>query len=242
MTNNNSPTTKLVLALEHGRAAKGPAPSAEELALLHTQQLNFSRRQEVLSHLNTNPELWRQWLASREADLADNTNPASETKANLWHRLGAWLWQPGPAAAISACLVLVLLWPSLPIHAPSDTGTEPQMHQPSPFAEIERAEITDSLHAGIVSAFTQLAVSERKALALALGVDDKNHASIDAIANTDAFALGAQAVEIYQQCATDKLTPQTASAFLSHANALIENTNAADACALSTQWLQQALR
>ena len=46
---------------------QGGAPSDEELALLLDDRLDFSRRREVLSHLNNDAQLYARWLQLAEA-------------------------------------------------------------------------------------------------------------------------------------------------------------------------------
>lgn len=104
---------KLVSLAEQGNhKAQGPAPNDEELALLFDDQLDFKRKNEVISHLNTNPALREQWLQLVEVasmNTRAQTSPSIAKSgwlawlANLrpaWPRLVAGMAVAGIAAVM----------------------------------------------------------------------------------------------------------------------------------------------
>jgi len=58
---------KLALLAQKGtNRAEGPVPTDEELAMLYDNRLDFSRKQQIMSHINANPDLMQQWISLLE--------------------------------------------------------------------------------------------------------------------------------------------------------------------------------
>lgn len=99
----------MALLASHGEIpVMGERPDDEEIALLYENKLDFNRRQEVFSHINRDPELYRQWITlieSQELLLNDNQQSTPDTLS----RLKQWFPTPWlPAAVATSVIALVL--------------------------------------------------------------------------------------------------------------------------------------
>ncbi len=97
------------LAKNRGRP-QGSPPSDEELALMIDGLLSEERRLEILSHLASRPERYRQWLSLADMDADEQESQAGLlsilTKGiNNW--LIDWRYAAGGVGAMAAVLLLV---------------------------------------------------------------------------------------------------------------------------------------
>ncbi len=83
---------KLALLASRGDTGiEGKAPSLEELALLLEDRLEFERKQQVYQYLNSDEQLFAQWVALIEARETLINKPTVDAKPTLWQRFGQWL-------------------------------------------------------------------------------------------------------------------------------------------------------
>jgi hypothetical protein len=134
LTNDQRLLAKIALLAQHGtNKPEGEKPSDEELAMLIDNQLDFTRKQQIYSHINATPHLMKQWLelveimATETAHVKENLNEAvnesSKTNGQVKHplltQLSQWLksWQGLTATLATSCAValVVIMQPSLEI-------------------------------------------------------------------------------------------------------------------------------
>ncbi|WP_226661460.1 hypothetical protein [Microbulbifer aggregans] len=98
---------RLALHASRGQPPRGPEPSEEELAQLLDDRLEFSRKQEIYSHLNANPELYRQWLllAESHAERQAQSGTTENHGKNPFHWL-RWFGASSALAGLAAVLVI----------------------------------------------------------------------------------------------------------------------------------------
>ena len=144
MTDNNVKNDELLLAkmallAQYGTTTpEGEKPSDEELAMLIDDQLDFTRKQQVFSHINANQTLMTQWLNLVDIMSADTTNilnnaeenaKTKNSKAPFFTRLGKWLksWQGISTGLATSCAValVILMQPSLELTP--QIATQPQV-------------------------------------------------------------------------------------------------------------------
>ncbi|WP_372750350.1 hypothetical protein [Litorivivens sp.] len=95
---------------EPRRKATGSPPSDEELAQLREGSLTNERREEVLSHLTTQPERYRQWLDL--AAMAETPESSSGSLLTILSRgLNNWLidWRYAAGGLASMAAIALLL-------------------------------------------------------------------------------------------------------------------------------------
>jgi len=118
--NDNNPRhhllAKLALLAHRGKKApQGDIPTDEDLALLYDNQLDFKRRQQVMSHINSNPELFKQWIALVDLLAQENnthTSTASNRADSLINQLqNHWQALVGTLAVAGLATLVVLLQP-----------------------------------------------------------------------------------------------------------------------------------
>lgn len=110
---------------QHPRQGLGAPPNDEELAQLTEGTLTPQRRSEVLSHLASNPTLYRQWQDVSAMAETPQTQPTS-LLATLTHGLNNWLidWRYAVGGLATLAVVTVLfgqLTPT-PQPPPAETG------------------------------------------------------------------------------------------------------------------------
>ena len=121
---------KLALTATKEEAPKGQVPSDEELALLIQNKLDFTRKQEVLSHLNANEALFAQWMM-----LIEMMEVPSHTKANPKQTaqsiLADWFfnWKAALGGAAVAVFAVVLIWQQPYLLSPVQDTSLPYANQ-----------------------------------------------------------------------------------------------------------------
>lgn len=120
----------LAIHASRGQAPRGAQPSAEELAQLLDDRLDFVRKQEIYSHLNANPELYRQWLLLVENCVSvPATHPVEDRKNTRGQTWLHWLTGSGLAAG-AAALLLIAPWNANPPVGAPDRGEVAQAQSP----------------------------------------------------------------------------------------------------------------
>ncbi len=107
---------RLMMLAQHGRSQpSGLLPTSEELAMLFDEQLDYQRKQQVISHINHNEQLMQQWTElvsiltiDNTADHAINNSLAADKKTN--NRFSQFLnklvsWQRITGGLVTASLV-----------------------------------------------------------------------------------------------------------------------------------------
>ncbi len=111
---------RLALAIAEANTASGPKPDSEDLAALLDNRMPLQRRQQVISHLANNSELYSQWqqllndldsweLSGAEANTFNGNNKVSSIAGA--HRVSRWkFWAAGFTGLGTAAAALIVGW------------------------------------------------------------------------------------------------------------------------------------
>ncbi|TCK08361.1 hypothetical protein [Marinobacterium mangrovicola] len=100
---------RLALAIAEASTASGPEPDNEDLAALLDNRLPLERRQQVISHLANNSELYSQWqqlLTDLECWETSDTNVSSISGRHQPKRWRHWLAGVGGLGTAAAALLV----------------------------------------------------------------------------------------------------------------------------------------
>lgn len=102
--------------------AQGEPPTADELASLLDGKLAFSRKQEVYSHLNRNPEAFSQWIALVEArhNASGEKAEAPSVLTRISDAVSSLFDSVYAVPGLAAVLVAVVLLAYIPVSNDSD--------------------------------------------------------------------------------------------------------------------------
>ena len=98
--------------------AVGEEPSAEDFAALYEGELEAARRAQVLSHIASNPAIYRRWIDAVAAMGAMDTNPLADTAEKpspepFLQRALNWLREgfrtPALVGSVSAAALVAIL-------------------------------------------------------------------------------------------------------------------------------------
>jgi hypothetical protein len=189
----------------------GPPPSQEELALLVDDQLDFTRRQQVYSHLNADRSLMKQWLDIVDAHslLQERLQEPQNSKqlsgiSQLFHTLSEWFTPARGALAGGVCAGVLAVFLSTDLLNPLQSGqlpeSLPEMHPPISSPEMAskgNTAVETGIRYGLIQAFKQLSKQEQQALGLSTPtkVTPSTHAQ--------AIGLGYALLDALQQCQLD---------------------------------------
>lgn len=102
-----------LLAHKDKQPVIGDVPSLEELAMLFDNQLDFNRKQEVMSHINADPLLCEQFMNLVDVMCDHTTADQHVTKSqnNSFTQLLSWLfsWKGLTGSVASASLVAIVV-------------------------------------------------------------------------------------------------------------------------------------
>ena len=193
---------KLGMAASKGSLPDGPVPSFEELALLIEDKLDFKRRDQILSHINSNTALFKQWINLVEImEQGANVSQPKQQKKTLLNWLTSWQSLAGGAVAATLALVLVWQQPSNEL-IPSTLTSSPYANNdemtPSTAASFVSPDI-GALAAGIQAALTNTHLSISAKLDLNKAVT-KEMTSLPPALYQYYFVLGETLVTIFSQC------------------------------------------
>jgi len=205
-----------LLAHKNKQSAFGETPSLEELAMLYDNQLDFNRKQEVLSHINSDPLLFEQFMNLVDV-MYDNTTAnqhVAESKNSSFTQLLSWLfsWKGLTGSVASASLVVIIVLqfsPTSPLtplieqpsyeanHEASNNGSKNGTQTASFISPDKRA-----IAAGIANASNDN-VQQLKQLDLSIAINQQGSA-LEANIYQQYFQLGELLAEWEQLCRQDK--------------------------------------
>jgi len=176
--------------------------------MLLDDTLDFSRKQQVYTHLNSNAALYQQWLGLVEAQaLLSLAQPQTNkrTERSFLHTLQQWFGPTHMAVTGAACagiFAIALLWPS------PDDGLEMHAALPSPTVSSQADRpLENGIRFGFINAYQTLPQAQQQALALAIP------ATTTPSQHTQGIGLGYALLDAYQGCQTN--SSYTASPLLS---------------------------
>ncbi|MFL0797279.1 MAG: hypothetical protein K6L73_07290 [Cellvibrionaceae bacterium] len=189
------------LALHASRGAippQGPVPSTEELAMLQDDRLSFNRKQEVLSHINADAQLFKQWLDLVEANEIYREQTQTAQAQSTWlARLQQWFTplRVGAAGiALAGVMSVTLLIPQFDPHSQDMASGIPSQI----LASHQHKSVTKGLAFGIYNAAKELPLEQQQKLPFTLPAQlpkellNSNH--------TLAIAVGYELIAAWQQC------------------------------------------
>lgn len=214
----NKPTPKetvlgkiALLAHKNKQSAFGETPSLEEFAMLYDNQLDFNRKQEVMSHINADPLLFEQYIGLVEV-MCDNATPKEHATANqdsYFTQLLSWLfsWKglTGSVASASLAIIIVLQFSPDPPLIPS---IEQPNHKASQIRNNDTKTITfispdkRAIAAGIANASNDN-IQQLKQLDLSIAINQQGSA-LEANIYQQYFQLGELLAKWEQLCRQDK--------------------------------------
>lgn len=110
--NNDLLLSKLALLAQQANVTpEGEKPNNEELAMLLDDQLSFTRKQQVISHINADSNLMQQWISLVEILACDTkTLKSKQDKPSLMTPLLNYLssWQGLTSSLATASLVVIV--------------------------------------------------------------------------------------------------------------------------------------
>jgi hypothetical protein len=157
-----------IAATEGAVPLEGAIPSPEELALLLEDRLDFTRRREVLSHLNANHELYTRWLQLVDAAEVWHTPfPQVQTARKRGANWRFWFRSPVLQGALVASLLLTVVGLPLLMQTPEPTGIAPSVENAPPYSAYASADLDRAIVAGVTLGFHSLTKDARQQLSLA---------------------------------------------------------------------------
>ncbi|MGX5174003.1 hypothetical protein ACUR5C_08280 [Aliikangiella sp. IMCC44653] len=120
--------SKIALLAQTGKStAQGNKPTDEELAMLFDDQLDFERKQQVISHINADQNLMQQWIGLVE--ILGGESEAIEKKQSLLAQVFNWLssWQGLTSGLVTASLVAVIFMMQTPSELSPGIDSSPQV-------------------------------------------------------------------------------------------------------------------
>ena len=210
---------KLALLAHRGKQPpQGTPPTDEELAQLYDNQLSFQRRQQVMSHINNNPQLFKQWIA-----LVDVLTPKKSTQQNnqahtfkhLFQTLQQhWQGLLSGAAVTSIILMVILLQPSANL-TPS-VNTAPSVANIKPNTAIKTASFISpdkrAILAGIKSNNAHKSILPKLNYNNAIG---QQGSALKPALYQQYYTLGQLLAELTQQCQNNQaITADTWAKFI----------------------------
>ncbi len=204
---------KLVSLAEQGQhKVKGVAPSEEELAMLFDGQLDFKRKDEVMSHINTNPVLLKQWLQLVDIAATEETNTEKvKQTAGLFLWFTHWQRIVSGMAVAGIATVLILnqtqngLSPEVdtqtPVAAQQTKGGQPN-NQTTHFISPD----TRAIAAGVQSALNKSTIKLPYTLNLESAMDAKGSALVESL-YIGYFQLGQTSAKIALHCQANQPIP-----------------------------------
>lgn len=223
---------KLALLAHQGKQPPlGEKPSPEELAMLYDDQLDFNRKQEVMSHLNADPILFKQWMdlvdVMGESETAQQRATTTQPKSvGLLSWMFGWKgFVSGMATAGFAALIILQL--------PLDKGLTPSIEQPTQVASQDSKDNTASkvfispdkraIAAGIDNALAaQEGIRLLEKLDISMAVNQQGSA-LEPPLYQQYYQLGELVIEWEQHCYQGIHPSQE---FLKQANTTIEQLSA----------------
>ena len=199
---------KIALLAQRGnRQPIGAPPSLEELAMLYDDQLDFNRKQEVISHINNDPTLLKQWTDLVDVMGEQVTEKQSIAKPAFFAWLSHWKILTAGMATASFAMFMVL-------QQPQDTSLTPGIDtQPSTASQDvivgnKKTNFTSpdkrAIAAGIVAA--QQARNIIPSEALTRIIADVEASSLEATLYQTYYSLGQQLDAASLQCKSQQLS------------------------------------
>lgn len=229
--NNQQEHAQALLALNATRGTlplQGEAPTHEELALMLDNKIDFKRRQEIYSHLNSNITLFNEWMALVELQQSQQSVENITQQASLFTRatqqLQIWLTPKamGYSAAGLAAVMVLAIFINTPQHntesiasnsAQNDSAIVVAPHKPEQIEKTAAIEtydqtknvdvMTRGIKIGLLSAFAEEPAADQQRFALLLDLQKTEKITTDDV-KVDDIETGKHLFAAYKSCVNNQ--------------------------------------
>lgn len=208
LTPHDQVLVKLALLAHTGKhKAKGDKPTSEELAMLIDGQLDYKRKEEVMSHINADPALFSQWTQLVDIVNIENKQTVKFKEKTRWL---AWLtnWQTLAGSVAVAGIATVLIMHS-PTEFSPNIDSQPQVATTQAKGQTNTAQFVSpdkrAIMAGIKNSLKQKKAELGFKLNLTNAVDEQG-SSLTPELYQNYYQLGQTITEMALQCKENQVT------------------------------------